>query len=158
MKFIPAPSYLFCLALPGSCLTRYAKLKSHLCTYFELILLAWGLSVISPLGVAKLYGHVVGDLLCIFRRASDIKSLYEEFQSSRELHLLTPQQQNIILEYLKSLFCHFKALSINDISDIPGECLSYKSSVVYQNYSEQIPCIGNKPGFLMTKMPFWERE
>ena len=32
VKFIPAPSYLFCLALPGSCLTRSAKIKSHLCS------------------------------------------------------------------------------------------------------------------------------
>ena len=32
VKFFPALAYLFCLALPGSCLTRSAKIKSHLCT------------------------------------------------------------------------------------------------------------------------------
>ena len=32
VKFHPALDYLFNLALPGSCLTRSAKIKSHLCT------------------------------------------------------------------------------------------------------------------------------
>ena len=32
VKFLPALASLFSLALPGSCLTRFAKNKSHLCT------------------------------------------------------------------------------------------------------------------------------
>ena len=31
-KFVPALAYLFCLALPGSCLARFAYLLADLCT------------------------------------------------------------------------------------------------------------------------------
>ena len=32
-KFVPALAYLFCLALPGSCLARFAYLLADLCRY-----------------------------------------------------------------------------------------------------------------------------
>ena len=35
VKFLPALALLFCLALPGSCFTRSAKITSHLCTAKE---------------------------------------------------------------------------------------------------------------------------
>ena len=34
VKILPALAYLFCLALPGSCLTTFAKIKSHLCSSY----------------------------------------------------------------------------------------------------------------------------
>ena len=36
VKFVPALAYLFCLALPGSCLTRFAYLLVHLCVFDQL--------------------------------------------------------------------------------------------------------------------------
>ena len=32
-KFVPALAYLFCLALPGSCLARFAYFFADLCSY-----------------------------------------------------------------------------------------------------------------------------
>ena len=32
-KFVPALAYLFCPALPGSCLVRFAYIFADLCTY-----------------------------------------------------------------------------------------------------------------------------
>ena len=34
-KFVPAPAYLFCLALPGSCLARFAYFIADLCIRSE---------------------------------------------------------------------------------------------------------------------------
>ena len=36
-KFVPALAYLFCLALPGSCLTRFAYILADLCMRFRMI-------------------------------------------------------------------------------------------------------------------------
>ena len=33
-KFVPSLAYLFCLALPGSCLARFANLFADLCISF----------------------------------------------------------------------------------------------------------------------------
>ena len=39
VKFLPALALLFSLALPGSCLTRSAKIKSHLCICPHLVMM-----------------------------------------------------------------------------------------------------------------------
>ena len=82
----------------------------------------------------------------------------QDFSTLKKHSFLTQQKHTKILEQLRRYLCFIKASVINDVNNIPTECLNYKSSFVYKNYSDRISCIGNWPGFLMTKMPYEERE
>ena len=93
-----------------------------------------------------------------FRKLLKVENLYEDLLSLKKYSFVTQQAYMNILEQLRRHLCFIKAYFINDVNTITTECLDYKSSFVYKNYSDRIPCIGNWPGFLMTKMPYVERE
>ena len=87
-----------------------------------------------------------------------MENLYDNFLAMKEHILLNHQEYKTILEQLRRHVCIFKAYFIHDVDSIPPQCMDYVSTSSYGNYSDRTPCIGNWPGFLMTKMPFWERE
>lgn len=87
-----------------------------------------------------------------------MENLYEKFVSMTEHIFLHQQEHKMILEQLRRHICFLKAYFIHDVENISTLCVDYESSVSYTNYSDRTPCVGNWPGFLMTKMPYWERE
>ena len=97
-------------------------------------------------------------IISCFRNLVKMQNLYDVFSTLKKHTFLTQQAYMRILDQLKRHLCFVRAYFINDVNNITTECLDYKSSFVYKNYSDRIPCIGNWPGFLMTKMPYVERE
>ena len=95
----------------------------------------------------------------LFRQAVRAQHLYDEFLFSKKEHaFLTRQESYEIENQLKRSMCYQKSYFIQDINSVPIECKDYELGYVNINYTDKIPCIGNWPGFLMTKMPYWERE
>ena len=86
------------------------------------------------------------------------KRMYEDFVSSKEYPFLKEREHKIIMNQLKRNMCVQEAFFINEQNGISDACSDYESGSAYKNYTDHTSCIGNWPGFLMTKMPYWERE
>ena len=84
--------------------------------------------------------------------------MYKDFISTDEYPFLKEQEHRIIKNQLKRYMCIREAFFVNDESNISNACSDYELGSVYKNYTDTTPCKGNWPGFLMTKMPYWERE
>ena len=84
--------------------------------------------------------------------------MYEEFLSSKEYSFLNEYERETIMDQLKRRMCMYEAYFVNIESNIRDACSHYKLGYANKNYTDHTPCIGNFPGFLMTKMPYWERE
>ena len=92
------------------------------------------------------------------RRVARAKRMYEDFISSKDYPFLKEKEQKIIINQLKRHMCIQEAYFINEQNGISDACSDYELGSVYKNYTDTTPCIGNWPGFLMNKMPYWERE
>ena len=84
--------------------------------------------------------------------------MYDDFISSDEYPFLKEQERKIIMNQLKRRMCIYAAYFVNYETNIHDACSDYELWSVYENYTVHTPCIGNWPGFMMTKMPYWERE
>ena len=86
--------------------------------------------------------------------------MYEHFISSDVYPFLKEQERTIIMNQLKRLMCMFEAWFIHNENNIRDVCSepAYAPIFIFKNYTLRTPCVGNWPGFLMTKMPYWERE
>ena len=94
------------------------------------------------------------------RQLARAKKMYEDFISSKETSLLKEQERQIIINQLKRRMCIAEGYYVNDKSNILDACSDYELGNNHRRYieHEHTRCIGNWPGFLMTKMPYQERE
>ena len=94
----------------------------------------------------------------VSRLAARAKRMYEDFISSKDYPFLEKREHKIIMNQLKRNMCFQEAYLVNEQNGISDACSDYELGSAYKNYTDHTSCIGNWPGFLMTKMPYWERE
>ena len=54
--------------------------------------------------------------------------------------------------------CILQSYHVNDRKAVSDICSDYDLGYIYANYTEHTHCIGNWPGLIMTKMPYWESK